>query len=83
MNNIENEIVKKEVLNAVNYSTEGNYINLNKLEYYRKNLAEDSRYTFKIILFDMEKTGLAIIKYMNIIHRLTFDREENTFKYLN
>lgn len=81
--NIDRILLGKEVENAINYSLENNRIDRNKLEYYRINLAEDSRCSFQILVDDLENSGLVFVKYRNKQYRLLYDKKENIVKVLN
>lgn len=61
MNDI--QLITQEVENALKRSVLGNKVNSRLLEYYRKNMAEDSRYTFKIQANMLEELGVIYVKY--------------------
>lgn len=57
--------VTQEVINALIYSVNGNVISSFCLDYYRRNLAEDSRYTFKVQANLLEELGIIYVRYRN------------------
>lgn len=55
--------VIQEVVNALIYSVSGNKVSSYWLDYYRRNMAEDSRYTFKIKANLLDEFGIIYVKY--------------------
>lgn len=56
-------LIIQEVVNALIYSVNGNAVSSYWLDYYRRNLAEDSRYTFKIHANLLDELGIIYVKY--------------------
>ncbi|MCW6094566.1 hypothetical protein LAV60_15450 [Clostridium sporogenes] len=72
---LEELITIKEVINAINYSLEGDKIINKKLDYYRINIAEDSRYTFKVIFQDLKELCIIVVKYKKETYKLRYDKK--------
>ncbi|HID0815716.1 TPA: hypothetical protein ACXNW8_001326 [Clostridium botulinum] len=72
---LEELITIKEVINAINYSIEGDKIIKKKLDYYRINIAEDSRYTFKVMFEDLKELCIVVVKYKKEIYKLRYDKK--------
>jgi hypothetical protein len=74
MDIIDQNIIKQDLIRGVKSAISNNKeLDINKLEYYRINLAFDSRYTFKLIL----KKPLLVVKYRGYL--LTVNIGNNKF----
>lgn len=75
-------IMVREVETAINFALKAGRVDRELLEYYRINLAEDSRYTFQIMAEDLESSGLLFVRYKKTSFRLQYNKYENIVKGL-
>lgn len=72
---VEENIIVRELEHAINYAFRYYQINQKLLEYFRLNMAEDSRYTFQFMGYEFEFIGIGFVKYRKKVYTVKYDKK--------
>ena len=76
-------ITVRELEMAVNYALKFYNINDKLLEYFRLNMADDSRYSFQMLGYEFEFSGYGFVKYRKKVYILNYDKKLQKIKVLS
>lgn len=81
--NLNDHLLNLELENAFKYGVEENTVILIRLDYYRKNLATDSRYKLKVVLNLLLDSNIIYVEYRRLTFRLQRYFTDNTFYFIS